>query len=115
MSAFRLLLVAMMVGIVSITSIVGLKHGWNFMPIFFRDIASLTWPGMFNFDLMCFLLLSALWLAWRHQFSPCGLLLGLIGFFGGTMFLAPYLLIVSFSAKGDMAEILLGKTRTNNN
>lgn len=111
MSAFRLLLVAMFVGIVGISSIVGLNHGWNFIPIFFRDMASLTWPGMFNFDLMCFLLLSALWLAWRHHFSPGGLILGLLGFFGGTMFLAPYLLYAGYQADGDIKVLLLGKRR----
>lgn len=110
MSAFRLLLVAMIIGIFSITSVVGFNHGWNFMPIFFGDIASLTWPGMFNFDLMCFLTLSALWLAWRHHFSPGGLLLGLLGFFGGTMFLAPYLLYAIYQADGDIKVLLLERS-----
>lgn len=70
MRAFRLLLAVMIVGILTITGVVGFKHGWNLLPIFFGDIVSLTWPGQFNFDFMCFLLLSGLWLAWRHHFSP---------------------------------------------
>jgi len=38
---------------------------------------------------------------------------GVLGFFGGAPFLCVYLLLASFNAKGDMHEILLGKTRTN--
>lgn len=35
------------------------------------------------------------------------------GIFGGTMVLAPYLLIAGFKANGDIKEILMGKTRAN--
>ena len=89
MKAFRFLLVIFIIGISTITGLVGVKHGWNLLPIFFGDIASLTWPGQFNADFLCFLILSGLWLAWRHHFSPGGLLLGCLGFFGGIMLLAP--------------------------
>jgi hypothetical protein len=37
--------------------------------------------------------------------------LGIMGFFGGIMFLAPYLLIMSFKSNGDMNELLLGDYR----
>jgi hypothetical protein len=113
MGAFRLLLVIMIIGILSITGIVIFNHGWNLLPIFFGDMASLTWPGQFNFDFTCFLLLSGLWLAWRHHFSPGGLLLGLVGVFGGIMLLAPYLLFASYKANGSMKVLLLGKARAN--
>jgi hypothetical protein len=113
MSAFRFLLAVMLVWIVGYTSPVVVNHGWNLFPVFFGDMAAMTWAGQFNSDFICFLTLSGLWLAWRQHFSPGGIALGLLGFFGGIMFLAPYLLIASFRAKGDMAEILLGKTRTN--
>ncbi|MBT0662942.1 hypothetical protein KI809_01410 [Geobacter pelophilus] len=108
---FRILLIAMIICIIVYTSIVGLNHGWNLFPQFFGDMVAMTWPGQFNFDFMCLLIFSGLWLAWRHQFSPGGIIIGMLGFFGGTMFLAPYLLFVSFKAKGDMNEILLGSSR----
>ena len=114
MNAFRALLVAMIFAIFSVTGVVGTKHGWNLIPIFFGDMASLTWPGQFNFDFMCFLILSGLWVAWRHHFSPGGLVLGVLGFFGVIMFLAPYLLVVSFMADGDIKIVFLGKVRANN-
>jgi len=113
MSAFRILLAIMITGILGYTGIVVVNHGWNLFPVFFGDMAAMTWPGQFNFDFMCFLALSGLWLAWRHHFSPGGLALGVLGFFGGIMVLAPYLFFASFKAKGDMKEILLGKARAN--
>jgi len=113
MVAFRILLVIIISSVVGYTGIVGVNHGWNLFPVFFGDIADMTWPGQFNLDFVCLLTFSGLWLAWRHHFTLGGLALGLLGTFGGTMFLAPYLLIVSFRANGDMKEILMGKMRAN--
>ncbi len=111
MKAFQIFLVVVIIGIVSITAIVISRHGMNLLPIFFGDMAALTWPGQFNFDFLCFLLLSGLWLAWRHHFSAGGILLGLAGVFGGIMLLAPYLLVASFKANGDVKMLLLGRRR----
>ena len=113
MKAFRVLLVCYILGIFTITGLVGYKHGWNLLPIFFGDMVSLSWPGQFNFDFMCFLLLSGLWLAWRHHFSPGGILLGILGVFGGIMLLAPYLLLMSFKVNGDIKALLMGEVRQN--
>ena len=70
----------------------------------------MAWPGQFNLDFLCFLVLSALWVAWRHQFSPAGLLLAVAAFFGGALFLSAYVLIVS-TAERDMRVLLLGEAR----
>jgi len=111
MLAFRAYLVLYLVFLAGYTAIVIANHGWNLMPIFFGDIAAMEWPGQFNSDFSGFLSLSALWLAWRHHFSPSGLLLAVAGFFGGMMFLVPYLLIASVQANGDTKEILLVSVR----
>lgn len=111
MQAFRIFLGVYLIGLAAYTGVVIANHGWGLVPIFFGDIAAMAWPGQFNADFMGFLLLSGLWLAWRHNFSPLGLTLFPCGLFGGMMFLAPYLLAVSFQARGDMHEILLGRTR----
>lgn len=111
MKAFRILLVIMIIWILGITGVVVINHGWNLIPIFFGDILSFTWPGQFNADFMCFLLLSGLWVAWRNQFSPVGLILMTIAIFGGIMFLAPYLLIVSYQVDGDIKKLLIGPAR----
>jgi hypothetical protein len=111
MLAFRVVL-ASIVGIVIVyTGLVGTTQGWNFMPVFFRDIVALTWPGQFNLDFSCLLLLSGLWLAWRHQFSASGIALGLMVLLGGAPLLCTYLLITSIQAHGDMKVLLLGKAR----
>jgi hypothetical protein len=108
-NAFRIYLIAVIVCLGTYTMVVGLNHGWNLLPIFFGDMLAMTWPGQFNSDFMSFLMLSGLWLAWRHQFSPGGLALGLLGIFGGMMVLAPYLLYASYQANGDARVLLLGK------
>ena len=111
MSAFRSLMVVFILGIVVYTGIVISNHGWNLLPIFFGDIAAMTWPGQFNFDFMCFLILSGLWLAWRHNFSAVGVSFGILGLFGGIMLLAPYLLIMSFRVNGDIKTLFMGNGR----
>jgi hypothetical protein len=111
MTAFRILLVVLWTIIVVYTGIVIANHGWGLLEIFFRDMAEMGWPGQFNLDFTSLLTLSALWVAWRHEFSRGGLALGLLAFFGGGLFLTTYLLVVSTQAKGDMKEVLLGKAR----
>ncbi len=111
MSAFRLLLIVIAVTVLGYTAVVGINHGWNLFPIFFGDMAAMTWAGQFNLDFTGFLTLSAVWLAWRHHFSPGGLALGVLGLFGGIALLAPYLLWASFKVNGDAKELLLGRRR----
>ena len=113
MHTFRVYLVAVIVCLCAYTVIVGLNHGWNLLPIFFADIAAMTWPGHFNFDFMMFLALSGVWVAWRNQFSGAGTALGVVAVFGGMMFLAPYLLYLSIRAEGNVQVMLLGESRAN--
>ena len=112
MRAFQIFLAAIFVSIVAYTAVVGINHGWNLLPVFFGDMMTMTWPGQFNFDFMGFLLLSGLWVSWRHQFSAGGLTLGVVAVFGGMMFLSIYLLWASVAAKGDLEELMLGKGTT---
>ena len=74
-------------------------------------MAEMGWPGQFNLDFMGFLTLSALWVSWRHQFSPAGLALGLVAFFGGMPFLSAYLLVHTYRTNGDICALLLGPGR----
>jgi len=60
---------------------------------------------------MAFLSLSAVWVAWRHTYSAGGLALGVAAFFGGMMFLAPYLLWASRECNGSAEALLLGTQR----
>ena len=111
MALFRVYLVAVLALLAAYTLVVGLEHGWNLLPVFFAQITAVDWPGQFNLDFMTFLGLSAIWVAWRHHFSGAGLALGVLAFFGGMMFLAPYLLWASTKAGGDVRVLLLGSVR----
>ncbi len=112
MNRFRLFLGVCLVVIVSYTSVTIANHGMDLMPVFFGDIAGMAWPGQFNIDFMCFLALSGLWVAWRHQFSLVGIALGIVAFFGGMLFLSTYLLIQSYCTNGDFRSLLLGEARS---
>jgi len=69
MAAFRAYLVVVLACLSGYTLVVGFNHGWNLLPIFFSNLADMTWSGQFNFDFMTFLGLSGIWVAWRHS-SP---------------------------------------------
>lgn len=111
MTGFRILLAAIFVAIVGYTLPVAAHHGLGLVPLFFGAIGEMTWQGQFNVDFACFLILSGLWVAWRHNFSPLGLALAPIASLGGATFLSAYLLIVSFQVRGDIAALLLGSRR----
>jgi len=109
--AFRTLLVVIWASLVGYTAIVIANHGPGLLGVFFGDMAAMGWPGQFNLDFMSMLLLSALWVAWRHQFSVAGLVLGALAFFGGGLFLTAYLFITLGQSGSDMRQVLLGAAR----
>lgn len=111
MAAFRTYLIAALACIAGYTLHVGQNHGWGLLQVFFSQIAEMGWPGQFNLDFMTMLGLSGLWVAWRHGFTTGAIVLGVVAFFGGMMFLAPYLLWASAQADGDPARMLLGSRR----
>lgn len=111
MIAFRLFLAAFLIVLSVYTGVVIVRHGPDLLSVFFGDMAAMGWPGQFNLDFTGFLILSALWTAWRRDFQAPGLLLAPLAFFGGMSFLTIYLLILSFRAGGDMRVILLGPRR----
>lgn len=109
MAVLRAFLVVFVIGLAVYSAAVIANHGWNLFPVFFGDLFAMNWAGQFNFDFSGFLVLSALWTAWRNAFSPLGLLLAVVAFFGGMMFLSIYLLILSMNAK-DVRELIAGRT-----
>ena len=111
MRAFQVFLGVLLLSIAAYTGVVIANHGWNLLPVFFGDMLAMTWSGQFNFDFMGFLLLSGLWVSWRHHFTAKGLALGAVAVFGGMLFLSIYLLIATKSSKGNVAELLLGSKR----
>ena len=111
MTLFRLFLGGCLLVITGYTAMTIGNHGADLMPVFFGDMAAMAWPGQFNLDFFTFLLLSGLWVAWRHRFSAAGLGLAVLATLGGMMFLSAYLLVISFRTGGDIRAILLGAER----
>jgi len=108
MLPLRLILSLMLLAVVAYTGVVVARHGLDFLPVFFGDIAAVRWAGQFNLDFLCMLLLSGLWVAWRHRFSAAGLALALVAVLGGSPFLCVYLLAESMRSRGDVRALLLG-------
>ncbi len=113
MTLFRLFIATCIVIISGYTAVTVANHGLNLLPIFFGDMAKMGWPGQFNLDFFCFLLLSGLWTAWRNHFSGAGISLGFAMTLLGFPLLATYLLILSFKTGGDMKAMMLGEARAN--
>lgn len=111
MPFLRTLSVILFVCLAIYTAIVIAGHGVNLLPDFFGDLFAMGWSGQFNLDFMFYLLLSALWIAWRHEFSPGGIALGLAASVGGMLFFAAYLFFAAGNSQGDMKVLLLGRQR----
>ena len=107
MLILRIFLVIHLAVLTGYTLVVIQNHGMNLLPVFFGDMAAMAWPGQFNLDFLGFLVLSALWTAWRNGFSALGLVLAVVAFFGGMAFLSIYLLILSLGTDS-IRDILLG-------
>lgn len=111
MKNFRLFLIAVLAIIIAYTAFVIIHQGPNLFPDFFGDMMAMKWPGQFNLDFMSFLMLSALWVAWRNQFSAAGMGLAILAFFGGMVFLSIYLLYLTSRHRDDIGAVLLGPSR----
>lgn len=111
MALLRLFALVFMIVLSVYTVIVMANYGANLVPVFVGDIGAMTWPGQFNLDFLGFLILSALWIGWRHEYSLTGWLLTPLAFFGGMMFLTIYILIMSFRVNGDLKALVLGERR----
>jgi len=61
MNAFRIFLMGIFITISGYTAVVVSNHGMGLLQVFFRDMAKMGWPGQFNLDFMCLLMLSG-WL-----------------------------------------------------
>lgn len=109
MIGLRVLLILMWAGVGLYTIAVVTSHGFNLFSVALADVAAVGWAGQFDLDFVSYLMLSALWIAWRHDFSPSGVGFALAALIGGILFLSVYLLVASYQARGDVKGILLGE------
>ncbi len=110
MQAMKYLIAAMIAVIWIYSGAVMLHEGLDFFTPFVSAILTVTWPGQFALDFLLYLLLSAIWVAWRHGFSGAGIALGFAMLFGAVVFL-PYLLIAALRSGGDPVVFLIGPGR----
>jgi len=66
------------------TSVLIDQHGMGLLGVFCGDMAKFGWAGQFNADFMAMPVMSAIWVAWRNNFSKLGFLLAPVAFLGGT-------------------------------
>ncbi len=107
MKLLRILLIFMTVGIIALSINAINIQGPNLL----KHAVWTGWQGQFNFDFICYLVISALWVLWRHHFSFKGVVFSLLSFVGGILFFAPYLIVISLIAKGSIIEVIIGKDR----
>ena len=74
--------------IIAVYTVIAISNdGFDLITPFIGDILALSWSGQFNLDFMMYLILSALWVAWRHDFSGAGIALAAVASVGGMLFL----------------------------
>lgn len=111
MTAFRALLISMFLALLGYTAVVVAGHGLGLLAVFFGNMQQMDWSGQFNLDFTLMLMLSCLWVMWRHQFTGVGLMLGVGALLGGVLFLSAYLFIQSLRFDGKLVPLLIGPQR----
>jgi NADH:ubiquinone oxidoreductase subunit 2 (subunit N) len=105
----KVLLAIMLLGVGMYTIQAFQTDGADLFSIFIQQVFALGWPGQFNLDFSCYLILSALWILWRNEFRPLAYLLALAAMVGGILFFASYLLVLLQKHNGRVVKILLPK------
>lgn len=112
MKTFRFILTALLLAIPAYTLVVISNEGFSYLPAYIDGIMRFGWTGQFHVDFAAYLLLGALWIAWRHNFSAMGWVFGVLSFLMGMSFVAAYLL---YQARGDdmtVQKLVLGDRHT---
>jgi len=84
------------------------NEGANLFSVFLSNIQSLNWSGQFNLDFSCYLILSALWIMWRNNFTLVSIITGIIAMIMGIIVFAPYLLYLLIKEHSNLKKILIG-------
>ncbi len=111
MLPLRILLTAMLVLVAIYTGVVMVNEGLTLYTVFLNDLLAMNWAGQFNLDFFCYLVLSGLWVAWRHAFSAAGIAMGIVASLAGILFLSVYLIVCITRENGDMKGVLMGVQR----
>ena len=96
------------VGLLLYTMVAMQNDGFNFLQRAQEFVLSMQWMGQFALDFQCYLTLSALWIAWRNQYTGQSIVLAISGMVLGIIIFAPYLLYLLYKENGDVAAVLVG-------
>ncbi|MEM6724192.1 MAG: hypothetical protein AAF598_09155 [Bacteroidota bacterium] len=107
-SGLKVLLSTLLIGLLVYTFFTIRQDGFNFLGAAVTFVGSMDWSGQFSVDFFCYLILSAVWVAWRGQFTTVALLLAVFALFGGFLFLSVYLIFLLNKHGGDLKMVLLG-------
>lgn len=102
------LLIIQTLGLLIYTVIAIQNDGANFLARAQEFATSMTWMGQFALDFQCYLILSALWIAWRDKFSLNSIIIAIVAMILGIIVFAPYVLYLLSKEKGDLKRILIG-------
>lgn len=102
------LLIIQTLGLLIYTVIAIQNDGGNFLARAIEFATSLTWMGQFTLDFQCYLILSALWVAWRNNFSINSIVIAIVAMILGIIIFAPYLLFLLSKEKGNLKRVLIG-------
>ncbi|MCI5057594.1 MAG: hypothetical protein MRY83_15885 [Flavobacteriales bacterium] len=96
------------IGVLIYTIITLQKEGFVVFERAFEFIQTVKWIGQFTLDFQCYLMLSALWIAWRNKFSINSILFAITAMILGIIVFAPYLLYLISKEKGNLKRVLIG-------
>lgn len=102
------LLIIQTIGLLAYTVIAIKNDGVNFLTRAQEFMLSMKWIGQFTLDFNCYLMLSALWIAWRNKFTGKSILLAIIAAVLGIIVFAPYLLLLIQKENGSISKVLIG-------
>lgn len=105
---FKALLIAQAMLLLVYTLVIYPSEGGNLFSVFISNVQSLTWSGQFNLDFLCYLILSGLWIMWRHQFSGRSIITGITAMILGIIFFAPYILWIIQKENGNLKRVFIG-------
>jgi len=107
----NIILIVQTLGLLAYTGIAIYNDGWNFFERALDFAVSLKWMWQFALDFQCYLILSALWIAWRNKFSFRAIVLAIIAMILGIIILAPYLLYLIQKENGNLVKVLIADRR----
>lgn len=107
-STLNIFLISYSIAVAIYTCFVFVNDGFNILNTFYNNVVALKWAGQFNLDFSGYLILAALWIAWRSKFTISSLLLSGLSMCMGILFFSPYILFLLTKEKGNLIRVLVG-------